>query len=193
MHVLADQHGIRDELVWLGRYRADKAGHLVRLVTIQTAAGERRYVTNVRDPRRLPVAEVVRLYARRWDIELAFKLIKRDLGLHLIWSTSWEMILTQVWGTALIAQIAFAIRQELATRAGVEVFDISISLLVKELPRLFVRGDRDVLDDMVVRRNYGGIIRPSRRKSIAIPDHLEVTLPPVNLPTTRTPRYAGKA
>ncbi len=136
---------------------------------------------------------MVRLYARRWDIELAFKLIKRDLGLHLIWSTSWDLILTQVWGTALIAQIAFAIRQELATRADVDVFDVSLSLLLKELPRLFVRGDGDVLDAIVARRKYGGIIRASRRKPVAIPDDLPVTPPPADLPPTRPPRYAGKA
>lgn len=193
VHVLTSQPGIRDELVWLGRYRADKAGHLVRLVTIQTAAGERRYITNVRDPDLLPVAEVVRLYARRWDIELAFKLVKRDLGLHLIWSTSWELILTQVWGTALIAQITFATRQELAQRAAVDIFDISLSLLVKELPRMLAHGTGDVLDQIVARRDYGGIIRPSRRKRTVIPPDLPVTLPPADLPTWRTPRYAGKA
>ncbi len=54
VHVLTNQRGIRDELVWLGRYRADKAGHLVRLITLLTSSGERRYVTNVRDPRLLP-------------------------------------------------------------------------------------------------------------------------------------------
>lgn len=193
VHVLSEQRGVRDELVWLGRYRADKAAHLVRLITLQTTAGERRYVTNVREPEQLSVAEVARLYARRWDIEMAFKLIKRDLGLHLIWSTSWEMILTQVWGTVVIAQIALAMRQELATRAGVDVFDVSLSLLIKELPRLFMRGDRDVLDAIAARPQYGGIIRPSRRKTIAVPEDLKVTPPPANLPTTRTPRYAGKA
>lgn len=192
-HVLTNQPGIRDELVWLGRYRADKARHLVRLITLQTVSGERRSVTTVRDATQLPVAEVVRLYARRWDIELAFKLIKRDLGLHLIWSTSWELILTQVWGTALIAQIVLAIRQELANRAEVDVFDISLSLLIKDLPRCFARGDRDVLATIVARRQYGGIIRASRRKPVTIPDNLPVTPPPADLPTTRTPRYAGKA
>ena len=193
VHVLTDQAGLRDELVWLGRYRADKAAHLVRLITLQTAAGERRYLTNVRDPEQLSVAEIARLYARRWDIELAFKLIKRELGLHLIWSTSWELILSQVWGTALIAQIVLATRQELATRAEVDVFDISLSLLVKVLPDMLARGTGDALDQIVARRNYGGIIRKSRRKTVAVPDILAVTPPPANLPTWRTPRYAGKA
>lgn len=193
VHVLTEQAGLRDELVWLGRYRSDRAGHLVRLITLQTAAGERRYLTNVRDPDQLSVAEIARLYARRWDIELAFKLIKRELGLHLIWSTSWDLILSQVWGTALIAQIAFATRQELATRAEVDVFDISLSLLVKVMPDMLARGVGDVLDQIVARRDYGGIIRKSRRKSVVIPDGLRITPPPADLVTWRTPRYAGKA
>ena len=33
----------------------------------------RMYLTNVRDPLQLPIADIARLYARRWDIELAFR------------------------------------------------------------------------------------------------------------------------
>ena len=56
--------------------------------------------------------------SRRWDIEEAFKTVKRDLGLHLLWSAQWELILTQVWGVLTIAQIATAIREEIAERGG---------------------------------------------------------------------------
>jgi len=75
----------------------------------------------------------------------------------------------------------------------VDVFDISLSLLVKVLPDMLARGTGDALDQIVARRNYGGIIRKSRRKTVAVPDILAVTPPPANLPTWRTPRYAGKA
>jgi len=75
----------------------------------------------------------------------------------------------------------------------VDVFDISLSLLVKVLPDMLARGTGDALDQIVARRNYGGIIRKSRRKTVGIPDVLMITPPPKDLVTWRTPRYAGKA
>ena len=76
--------GTWDEIVFLGRYRTDRAASAVRLV--QFRIGERcyRYITNVLDPRLLPMGEIAQLYARPWDIEMAFNLIKTDLGLHLL-------------------------------------------------------------------------------------------------------------
>lgn len=192
-HVLTSTAGIQDELVWLGKYRSDKGKQLARVVTVRIGPGVRRYVTNVLDPHVVPVAEIVRLDARRWDIELAFKLIKRELGLHLIWSTSWAMILTQVWGTLLIAQIVSAIGQELAIRANVDLFDVSISVLLADLPAYVARGDPDVLGVIAARGKYGGIIRKSRRKRVTIARDIPVTPPPNDLPLRRAHRYAGKA
>ena len=37
-------------------------------------------------PHVLPLCDVVTLYARRWDIELAFRAIKDHLNLHHVWS-----------------------------------------------------------------------------------------------------------
>ena len=77
-----------DALVWLGEHRADRAKHAVRLVQFRRGQTLHRYVTNVLDPTLLPLAEIARLYARRWDIELAFNLVKTHLGLHLLWAAS---------------------------------------------------------------------------------------------------------
>lgn len=49
-------------------------------------------------------------------LELAFKLAKTDLGLHLIWSTAWNVMLAQLWDVLIIAQIALATQRELAER-----------------------------------------------------------------------------
>lgn len=192
-HTLTSTARIQDDLVWLGKHRSDKARHLARVVTVTIGPGVRRYVTNVLDPQVLPVAEIGRLSARRWDIELAFKTVTRELGLHLIWSTSWDMILTQVWGTLLIAQIVSAVRQELAIRAQVDLFDVSVSLLLADLPAYVQRGAPDVLGTIAARGTYGGIIRPSRRKQVHLPRDVPVTPPPPDLPLVRAHRYAGKA
>src|SRR5437588_203587 len=60
-----------DGLVWLGNYHA-QAGHAVRLVRFRVGALTLTYLTNVLDPTVLSIQEIARLYARRWDIELAF-------------------------------------------------------------------------------------------------------------------------
>ncbi len=46
-----------------------------------------RYLNSVLDPQILPLAEVVRLYARRLDIKLAFQALKEVPNLHQLWST----------------------------------------------------------------------------------------------------------
>ncbi len=193
VHILSAAGEVRDELIWLGTYRADQAKHLQRLVTVPVGQAVHRYLTSVLDPTALPVADVVRLYARRWNIEEAFKTVKRDLGLHLPWSAQWELILTQVWGVLLIAQIATALRAQIAERAGIDLFDVSLTLLLRDLPYL-VRDDPVDLVGHVARLPVvkGGYLRPSRRVRYVIPDDLPVTPRPPGLVLTRTPRYGGR-
>lgn len=65
LHVLVDQPGLREELVWLGAYRSDKARYVVRRITVTVGAQTWIYLTNVVDPAVLPAADVVALYGRR--------------------------------------------------------------------------------------------------------------------------------
>jgi hypothetical protein len=197
VHVLATAqtpHGpVRDDLVWLGAYRADRAKHLVRRVTVPLGRTTHVYITNVLDPDLLPIREVVRLYARRWDIEAAFKLVKRDLGLHLLWSARWELVLTQVWGVLLLAQIAAALRADLARRAGVDPAAVSLALLLRDLPLLVRDHGPGVLDQLATLSVVkGGSVRPTRRTDRPVPDPGPRTPPPPNLEFVRVPRYAGR-
>lgn len=190
-HVYWARDGHRDALVWLGAYRADKAKHLVRLVEIRHGQTTRRYLTNVTDPADLAMAEVVRLYARRWDIELAFKTLKTDLGLEVLWSGKRPVIQTQVWAVLVIAQIAFHLRFLIATRAGVELFDVSLVLLLKELPRFAERG-ADPVAAIAGLGKAGGFLRPSRRVRYDLPEPDDLIPPPPTLVREREPRYAGR-
>lgn len=191
--VLPDVTGMRDELVWLGTYRADRAKHLQRLITVPVGQTTRRYLTSVLDPAVLPAADVVQLYGRRWNIEEAFKLVKRELGWHLLWSAAWELILTQVVGVLLIAQIATALRSLVAARAGVDVFTVSPVLLLRDLPALVQRAEGDLIG-MLARLPVvkGGYLRPSRRVRYVIPPDLPIQPRPSDLVLTRTPRYGGR-
>lgn len=187
------QHGETfDGLVWLGAYRSDRAAYPVRLVQFRRGATLHRYLTNVCDPQQLPLDEVARLYARRWDIEMAFQLIKQHLGLSLWWSTKDTVIHQQLYAILIIAQIVQALRLEIAGRAGVDVFDVSLPLLVRYLPVFAARGE-DPVALFVERGRQAGFIRPSRRIVITAPDPpLAYALSITDRPVLRPPRYAER-
>lgn len=191
IHTFYQQGETFDGLVWLGAYRADRARYAVRLVTFRVGATLHRYITNVLDPHQFPLHAIATLYARRWDIEMAFKLIKRELGLHLFWSSKDEVVLQQVWAVLTIAQILHGLQMEIAAKAGVDPFDVSLPLLVEYLPSW---NDVDFIALVVDRGREGGFIRPSRRIRIQTPeiDLANYLAPPVDLILEREPRYAGR-
>lgn len=180
-----------DGLVWLGAHRADRARYAVRLVTFRVGEVSYQYITNVVHPTQLSLHDIAVLYARRWDIEMAFKLIKRELDLHLLWSAKQSVLLIQVWAVLLISQILHALQLEIAGRAGVDPFDVSLHLLVEYLPRW---NDVDFIRLAVDRGRQAGFIRPSRRIRIQTPpvDIHAYLPPPPDLIMSRQPRYAHR-
>lgn len=193
LHVFYEDEEVFDGLVWLGAYRADRAGCAVRLVEFRRGRERLSYLTNVLDPTQLPLAEIARLYARRWDVEMGFKLIKRELGLHLLWSAKTEVILQQVWAVLVIAQVFQALRKEIAARAGVSDFDVSMTLMIQAIPEFARRGE-DPIQAIVERGRFMKIIRPARRIPIQTP-HIppEQMVPlPEGTALLRKPRYARR-
>lgn len=193
-HTYFAQGDTFDGLIWLGAYRADQTRYVVRLVRFRLGPTTYTYLTNQHDPRVLPLEEIAGLYQRRWDIELAFNLIKTHLGLHLVWSNNDVLILQQVWAVLIIAQVMHTLRLEIATAAGVDPFDVSMRLLVELLPRLVADG-HDPVAVIVARGRLTRIIRPSTRLPNRAPPipHDALTPAPPGLVLQRTPRYAGKA
>jgi hypothetical protein len=192
-HVYYSSGTTLDALVWLGKHRSDRAGRLVRLVRFTHGTKTFEYITNVLDPKRLPLREIARLYARRWDVELGIKLVKRELGLHLFWSAKPEVVRAQVWAAFAISQILMGLRQEVAGRAGADPFDVSMKLLIEWLPRLGERGE-DPMQVMVERGRRAKIIRPSRRlktEAPHIPD-ADIIPAPADLELERKPRHAHR-
>lgn len=182
-----------DQLIWLGAHRADRAKHAVRLVQFRHGQTLYRYLTNVRDPRLLPLGEIARLYARRWDFELAVKLVKRRLGLHLWWSAKPVVVQQQLWAVFTVAQILHALQLEIAQRAGVDPFEVSLALFVEYAPRFAAQG-RDPVAAFVEQGRTLRFIRPSTRTVIHAP-----TIPPgrirpapPGLALVREPRYAQR-
>ena len=193
IHIFYERGDVFDGIVWLGAHRADRAKHAVRLVTFRQGKTLHRYITNVREPRTFPIASMAEVYARRWDIEMALKLVKQHLKLRLLWSAKRVVILQQIWATLIISQVLQSMRLEIAYKAGVDPFEVSIGLLVEYAPRYAYEG-RDPVKVFVERGRELGFIRPSRRTRIHAPSiPVESILPaPPTLALTRTPRYANR-
>ena len=193
IHVFYKRGDVFDGTVWLGAHRADRAKHAVRLVTFRQGKTLRRYITNVLEPRTFPMASMAEVYARRWDIEMALALVKQHLKLRLLWSAKRVVILQQIWATLIISQVLQSMRLEIAHKAGVDPFEVSIGLLVQYAPQYAYEG-RNPVQIFVERGRKLGFIRPSRRTRIrapGIPD--EAILPaPQGLAIIRTPRYANR-
>jgi hypothetical protein len=193
IHTFYQQGDIFDGLVWLGKYRADRAAHAVRLVTFSIGKVHFRYITNVRDPLQLTMKDIALLYARRWDIEMAFKMVKRHLKLHILWSAKPQIVLLQLWAVLTIAQILHALQMEIAGLAKVDPFDVSLDLVTQYVPRLTQEGKNPV--QMIVENGHRfGFIRPSRRIRIQVPqyDSSQLTSLPNSIVLTRKPRYAQR-
>lgn len=172
--------GVLDALVWLGKYRADKAAHAVRLVQFKHGENTHTYITNVCNPIQLSIYELARVYARRWDIELAFKTLKVHLNLHFLYSAKPSLVLQQIWAALTIAQILQALQMEIAGRAKVDPFEVSLALLVQYLPRWAYTG-QDPVQVFVEKGRLLKMIRPSRRTKIYAPQIKESEIAPAPL------------
>gem|GEM_PF-7053975 len=129
-------------------------------------------------PRLLSLHDVVQLYARRWDIECAFLLLKTHLGLALFWSAKTHVLLQQVWGTLILAQLLQALRLQIAVQAHEDPFDVSLALLLEYLPTVSDY-HADAIGLLVTRGKDLGFIRPSSRLCIQTPDLSGVLIVPI--------------
>jgi hypothetical protein len=135
---------------------------VVRLVSFWAAGQRFVYVSNVLDPQQLSMQQVADLYAGRWDIEMAFRLLKDYLQVGQLWSAKWEVVQVQIWAGLLLAQLVHASQIQLAREAGVDPFEVSMNLLVRCPARLLAAGQQP----MRWLSQWGweiGVMRPSAR------------------------------
>ena len=194
MHVLVQRDGESSALVFLGAHRSDQSAYLVRLIRIRYPGRWYSWVTNVTDPLQMSGAEVARLYGRRWEIELGFRILKEHLGLRLLWSAKPQVIGAQIWALVTLAQWLHRLQLQVARRAGVDGFDVSVELLLRHLARLQQQAvaQGKGLEEYIAQVGPSmGLIRPSSRTCIQAPLILwqEIIWPPPDLIWIRSPRY----
>jgi hypothetical protein len=166
-HVFYRHREKLDALVWLGTGQK-QARHLMRLVRLGDGIGVRVYLTNVCDPQMLSLGEVAQLYARRWDIEMAFRLLKEYLGMSHWWSSKQELILVQIWVILILSHIVYALRERIALAADCDPFEISVPILVELLPRLCSHSTPQ-LEQLIQAGHQLGLLRTSTRLELSVP------------------------
>ena len=192
-HTFYRHNEILDALVWLGSGK-NQAGHLVRLVRFGDGLQVRMYFTNVCDPAVLSLADIAHLYARRWDIEMAFRLMKEYLGMRHWWSGKLELIHVQIWVVLILSQLLWAVRQQMAVMVECDLFEVSMPLLVERLAQ-WPSSPQPLFAQMREQGKQMGLLRRSTRLSPQVPPlSLEsYQPPPPDLPWYRTPRYSVSA
>src|SRR6266568_3706775 len=167
VHVFYRHREVLDALIWLGTGQ-EQARNLVRLVRLGDGIGVRMYLTNVCDPQLLSLGEVAQLYARRWDIEMAFRVLKEYLGMSHWWSSKQELVLVQIWVVLILSHIVYARRERIATAANCEPSEVSVPVLVELLPKLCSTSELQ-LERLVQEGRHLGLVRASPRLALLIP------------------------
>lgn len=131
--VFIERPQVRDRLVHLGKYRSNPSKHPVRLIEVHVRGVWHQYLTNVLDPQRLSVIEVVALYEQRWQIETAFLLVKRLLHLSYLWVGSLNGVQLQVWATWLYYAILIDLCDDVAEVLQLPLHRISVEMVSRGL------------------------------------------------------------
>jgi hypothetical protein len=131
--VRRDSPQVRDRLIHLGAYRSNPSQYPVRLVEVYLRGAWHAYLTNVLDPERLSVLEVVALYEQRWQIEQTFLLVKRLLGLAYLWVGSQNGVQLQVWATWLYYAILIDLCADVAELLQLPLARISVEMVARSL------------------------------------------------------------
>ena len=103
----------------------------MRLIEIRHGQTWYRYITSVTSPEQLPPYVIADLYCRRWQIETAFGLVKRLLGLSSLWTGSLNGIKLQIWATWLFYAVLIDIADAVADELALPTEQISVEMLFR--------------------------------------------------------------
>lgn len=130
---LVHRQHICDRIIHLGNHRSNPSQHPVRLIEVFLNGRWRQYLTNVLDPQRLSIVDVVALYEQRWHIERMFLDVKRLLKLSYLWVGSSNGIQMQVWATFLFYAVLVDVCDEVAALLQRPITDISIEMVYRSI------------------------------------------------------------
>ncbi|AGY58082.1 IS4 family transposase [Gloeobacter kilaueensis] len=122
---------------------------VLRLVEVKQGNTWYSYLTSVLDPTVLPPFVVADLYSRRWNIETAFGIVKRLLGLSYLWTGSINGVQLQVWASWLFYSVLVDLSDAVAEALSVEYERISQEMVYRGLYHFCNAANRGIASDVV--------------------------------------------
>ncbi len=164
--VLAQSSQVQDAIVWIGR-GADR--QQVRLISVLYQGTWQRYLTNERDPQRLPPAYAVALYWQRWRIEDGYNVVKRLLGLAYFWVGAANGVQVQLWATWLLYAVLVDLTDAVAEELNQPFAALSLEMVYRSLyffTGAYQRGEaHDVVQFLASEARDLGILKRRRQRS----------------------------
>jgi Transposase DDE domain len=164
--VLSSGPHYRDDLIQMGQYRSNPCHHPVRMVSVLWGTTWYRYLTNVLDPQQLSAQQVCALYRRRWQIESAFALTKRLLGLAYLWVGHSNGVEIQIYATWIFYALVNDLCADVAIALNQPLERISLEMVFRGLyhfNNFAKRGEaEDVIDFLKTHAKRLGILKAKR-------------------------------
>lgn len=138
----------REEWGWLG---AGENRRRVRKITVER--GEKQafaIVTNLEDAQKYPAVDLLKLYRRRWGLEVMFQQVVQVFDLrHLIGSTP-QAVVFQSMLCLLLYNTAMLVRDYVAESAGKKAAEVSSKLLFDDWVREMTAGVKVIGVDAIL-------------------------------------------
>lgn len=132
---IVEWHKPRQRPAWMSREEYDAMAD--RLVMREVGTHGEVLVTTMLDAREVPGAELVALYAQRWNIELDLRNIKTTLGCEVLRCRTPAMVEKELWTCMLAYNLVRLLMCDAATVVNRRPRSISFKLAVQSLlPRL---------------------------------------------------------
>jgi hypothetical protein len=140
----------------------------MRLISVLYQGTWQRYLTNARDPLRLPPEYAVALYWQRWRIEDGYNVVKRLLGLAYFWVGSVNGVQLQLWATWLLYAVLVDLTDAVAEDLDQPFAALSLEMVYRSLyffTGAYQRGEAtDVVAYLAAEAVDLGIVKRKRQR-----------------------------
>ncbi|MEH1977271.1 MAG: IS4 family transposase [Nostoc sp.] len=133
VRVLSSSSHYKDEIIQMGFHHTDPCRYPMRQVSVLWGKTWYYYLTNVLDPKQLSPQQVCDLYRRRWQIEDAFLLTKRLLGLSYLWVGGTNGVQMQVYATWIFYAVLNDLSADVAVALQQPLERISVEMVFRSL------------------------------------------------------------
>lgn len=167
--VLSSGSHYRDEIIQMGRHHTHPCRHPVRQVSVLWGKQWHAYLTNVLDPQQLSAQQVCDLYRRRWQIETAFLLTKRLLGLAYLWVGGRNGVQIQLYATWIFYAVLNDLCHEVAVALAQPLEKISMEMVFRSLYHFAQAKQRDASTQLIpflvrFQKSFGLVKAQRKRK-----------------------------